>query len=372
MKINIDLENCKIENKEFADISAKFEQIRDKVFTQDGKTDNLWIELPEESTKQINTIKDKATWIRKHCDVLLVIGVGGSYLGAHAGLEFLTDSVNFPVEFLGTSFDEVPITRFLKKYKGKRVAVNVISKSGTTMEITSAFESIKKAINPHAVIFTGNNPSGNSDFLIPDGVGGRYSVLSAVGLLPFAVAGIDIEQVLHGAKEARDSCDVDAFKYAVARYLLHTKHRRNIEVLTTFRQDVCGLLSWHQQLFCESEGKKGKGLFVSPMFFSRDLHSMGQHLQQGKPVFLETIIKTDDMNVLNFAAFKGTVKAHSDAGVPVIVIETEAHDAATLGYLFYFFEVSCAMSAYLLNVNPFDQPGVEEYKRNMKELLEGK
>ena len=366
--VSVDLTNCKGVAQDA--LHKKFAEVNEKIMTPCG--DNAWLNLPDTMGTDIEKIIKRAEWIRKHSDVMLVIGVGGSYLGAYAGLNFLADKVDFAIEFLGTSFDEAPINRFIKKYKGKRVVINVISKSGTTLEITSALETVIRAIRPVAVIKTSGD---KDDFAVPKGVGGRYSVLSAVGLLPFAVAGLDVKAILNGGKIAKTSCAEEAYKYAVTRYLLHTKHKKDIEVITTFQNDIRAMLEWHQQLFCESEGKQGKGVFVAPMFFSQDLHSMGQHLQQGKPTFFETFVTNEsDLkgNKLNNAAFGGTVKAHSDAGVPCILINLGKCDEETLGYLFYFFQIACVMSAHFLNVNPFDQPGVEEYKRNMRTLLEGK
>jgi len=390
--ISIDLKHSKVSPKEldcpalWKKVAATHKIIRD----QSGATENAWVELPNSVTAdELKRINDTAEWIRKNSDVLLVIGVGGSYLGARAGLQLLAGWNSFPVEFLGTSFDPIPVLAFLEKYKNKRVCVNVISKSGTTMEITAVFDIIKSQmkIPKSHLIFTTDARKGSlrematkdgiTSFVVPDRVGGRYSSLSAVGLLPFAVAGLDINAIMLGAKQAYSDLNNEtnaAYKYACTRYILNTKYKKDVEVLASFYEKMEAIGWWWQQLFGESEGKNGSGLFVSSMIFSRDLHSMGQYLQEGKPLLFETVINVkkppnDLLRDLNNAAFLGTVKAHSDAGVPVVILNMEEINSTNFGYLIYFFETACAMSAYLIGVNPFDQPGVEAYKKNMKEIL---
>lgn len=415
MKIKTDLQHALKEADFSPELRRKVEDAHKKLRSSDT-ADNKWLELPRTvSVPEMKAIKEHSEWIRKNCDVLLVLGVGGSFAGADAALRLLASPSSFPVEFLGVSFDATPIVNFFEKYKGKRVCVNVISKSGTTLEITAAFNVVEahlRSVHPkqddfkkHVIFTTSSNKGylfdyakecGVTTYTIPDGVGGRYSFLCAVGLLPASVAGIDIDKIMLGASLAyRDlsspALDTnEAYRYAAARYLLHTKARKEVEVLAAFYEGIEGLGRWWQQLFGESEGKEGKGLFVSPMVFSRDLHSMGQYIQQGRTLLFETLINVrqpladvkfkankapalhvpaDSMMKLNDAAFKGTLKAHSDAGVPVIVLDVERLDAEGFGYMIYFFEVACAVSAYLLGVNPFDQPGVEFYKKEMRELL---
>jgi glucose-6-phosphate isomerase len=325
----------------------------------------------------------------------------------------LANHNNFPVEFLGLSFDAQPIINFLDKYKDARIAVNVISKSGTTLEISTAFNVLEQHLRKKyptdeefysRLIFTTDSEKGYlrplaiehnvPSFVIPNGVGGRYSVLSAVGLLPFAVSGLDIDAMLQGAKHAYNDCaseNNEAYTYAKVRYLLHNTYRKDVEVVASFQECMHGFTAWFQQLFGESEGKDGKGLFVSPMIFTRDLHSMGQYIQQGKPLLFETFLNfldpnanltlaastlraaqtpADNINLLNEAAIQGTIKAHADVGIDVVTLDIDRLDAEHFGYMTYFFEIACAMSAYLLGVNPFDQPGVEFYKANMRDLLQ--
>lgn len=416
MKVTVDLSKTKLAPT--PNLFKKIAAAHELIHKHDGTIENAWVNLPKSISKQeIQNLNETAQWIQKNTDALIVIGIGGSYLGAFAGLQLLQTS--FPVEFVGTSFDPNHIAEILNKYNKKCIAVNVISKSGTTLEIVAAFNIIeqflkakyKKNWNKY-LFFTTDSEKGYlrplakkeniKSFVIPNGVGGRYSVLSPVGLLPFAVAGLSIDEIMKGAKTASDELTVlneksnkiadlnPAYQYALARYLIHNKTGKQIEVVAGFQENIQGLLAWHQQLFGESEGKNGKGLFVSPMIFTRDLHSMGQFIQQGNPILFETFINIENpaldlkfaqtnepatqtpvpsMNQINHAAFHGTLAAHTETGIPVIVLNVEKLDAANLGYLFYFFEISCAMSAYLLEVNPFDQPGVESYKKHMRSLL---
>jgi len=401
--IKTDLTNLKNVSFKDKDLHKRILAAHTKIRCVDVKHETVWVDLPKIiNAAEIKEINKTAAWIRDNYDVLLVIGIGGSYLGARAGLEFLSSTVNFPVKFLGLSFDPLPIIRFLETHRNKRVCVNIISKSGTTLETIATYNIVQDYCK-HVIITTADysplgkfaDTHGITFFNIPAGVGGRYSCLSAVGLLPLAVAGIDIQQIMEGATIAyyelasNNLEENDAYRYAAARYLLHTKTRKDVEVLASFYEGLQGIGEWHQQLFCESEGKDGKGLLVQPMIFTRDLHSMGQYIQQGKPILFETFINvanpvTDikfkpnaqgfnvaakSMEQLNTAAFAGTVRAHTDAGVPVIILNLERGDARGFGYLIYFFQIACAMSAYLLGVNPFDQPGVEFYKKNMRDLL---
>jgi len=370
--LKVDLQHAKLKE------GTVSEEIHDKVWTPDEW--NAWLELP--NVMDTNEIKKTAKEVRGKCDVLAVIGIGGSYLGALAGLQMLGG--DFPIEFLGTSFDPTPVHRFLEKYKGKRIAINVISKSGNTLEISSVFEILKSYASEIIITTDANkgyfrdmvNREGYKAFIVPDGVGGRYSVLSAVGLLPLAVAGINIDKILDGAQKAYKDLqkkDNEAYKYAIARNDLHKC--KSVEVLASFYEGFDAFGRWWQQLFGESEGKESKGIFPVFMVYSRELHSMGQYIQEGSPIFFETMINivnppTDlnGLNRLNDAAFKGTLKAHA-ANAPVVVLHLDKLDEASFGYLVFFMKVACATSAYILGVNPFDQPGVELYKKEMREIL---
>ena len=407
--IKTDLTNAQVN---LADIElGKIKEAHAKIRTNKVEDSNVWVELPNLVTdSEIAEIQKMAKYIRENCDVMFVIGVGGSYAGAYAGMQWLCSNGEcggkcFPVEYLGISFDPATLKNILEKYKGKRICVNIVSKSGTTLEIISAFNAVAPYAT-HVVATTSADKGfvkeyatsrGVMSFKILDGVGGRYSALGAVGYLPLAVDGVDIKKMHEGARQAYKDLAVsdlqknEAYKYAAARWLLHKRTGKNVEVLASFFDGLEGLGRWWQQLFGESEGKEGKGLFPVNLVYSRDLHSMGQYVQQGNPIYFETLIDIEKPSVdfaldvkqsedmlrvpvasmaeLNRAAFVGTVKAHTDAGVPVVLVKADRLDAAGMGYMFYFFEIACAMSAFLLGVNPFDQPGVEFYKKNMREEL---
>ena len=428
--ITIDLTKTKITDKDIKSLDTKIAEAHKRLRLVDGTIENGWVNLPSVMTAsdELKRMTEKATWVRANSDVMAVIGIGGSYAGAAAGLEMVGS--DFPIEFLGTSFDPRPITAFIKKWRDKRICVNVISKSGTTLEIMAAFNIIDKLMREKysddeykkRVIITTDTKKGYlrefadkynlETFAVPDFVGGRFSALSAVGLFPLAVGGMDINAVLYGATMAAADCggatatnncaktctkpeatnpniNCEAYKYAAARFILYNSGK-STEVITSFHDGTNALLQWWQQLFGESEGKQGRGLYPAPLIYSRDLHSMGQYIQQGTPLLFETIINYEETNddikfnpttdnatrvpaksftELNQAVLLGTTKAHANAGVPVITINLKKPDAAGFGYIIYFFETACAMSAYLLDVNPFDQPGVEDYKREMRNLL---
>ena len=390
--------------------SNRIKEAHARIRTNKIEDSNVWVELPNLVTDaEIIEIQKIAKQIRESCDVMFMIGVGGSYAGAYAAMQWLCSNGEcggkcFPVEYLGISFDPATLKNILEKYKGKRICVNVVSKSGTTLEIISAFNAVAPYVSM-VVSTTGDKgflreyttSRGVTSFKILDGVGGRYSALGAVGYLPLAVDGVDIVAMHKGVRQAYKDlaiCDLkknEAYKYAAARWLLHKRVGKSVEVLASFFDGLEGLGRWWQQLFGESEGKGGQGLFPVNLVYSRDLHSMGQYIQQGNPIYFETLIdvikpsldftmdtkQTEDMlrvpvssmAALNRAAFEGTVKAHVDAGVPVVLLKADKLDAAGFGYMFYFFEIACSMSAFLLGVNPFDQPGVEFYKKNMREEL---
>jgi len=391
--ITVDLKNAG-PTAQKGDANARLLDIHKRIFNVDGTIENAWVDLPTKITADLKTIISTAKTIRENCDVMAVIGIGGSYLGAMAGIKMLKTPAGIPIEFLGTSFDPTPLNNFIKKYHDKRVAINVVSKSGTTLEISTAFEILQKNFPKASLYITTDatkgvlrdfaTKNGILSFVVPNGVGGRYSVLSAVGLLPFAVAGVDIEKVIKGATEMRNTIikqgtKAEAYKYALARYSMYTEQKKSVEVLVSFYDNLSGIGYWWQQLFGESEGKDGKGLFPATMLFSRDLHSMGQFLQQGSPVMFETAInvvnppediklKVGSINEINRACMQGTIKAHASS-FPVIILNIDKIDAENFGALVYFFEIACASSAYLIGVNPFDQNGVETYKSNMKAIL---
>ncbi len=383
-----------------------------------------WVDLPENYDKEeFARIKVAADKIKKNSEVLVVIGIGGSYLGARAAIEFCK-SQNYnllckdtpQIFFAGNTISSTTLNEVMDLVKGRDFSVNVISKSGTTTEPAIAFRVFRELVvekygeegaKDHIFVTTDKargtlkalaDEVGYETFVVPDDVGGRYSVLTAVGLLPIAVAGIDIDALMKGAQDARAAFmnpsvdENDCYKYAAIRNVLARKGK-TVEMMVSYEPSYTMMNEWFKQLYGESEGKNGKGLFPASAIFSTDLHSLGQYIQDGQRLLFETvvtfkkpnreyIIKEDAANVdgLNFLAgkgvsfvnrkaFEGTVLAHNDGGVPNIVLEAETMDEYELGYMIYFFEKACAISGYILGVNPFDQPGVESYKKNMFALL---
>ena len=383
-----------------------------------------WVDLPENYDKEeFARIKLAAQKIRSDSEVLVVIGIGGSYLGARAAIEFCK-SQNYnlvckdtpQIFFSGNSISSAALNEILSICKEKDFSVNVISKSGTTTEPAISFRIFRellekkygKAEAAKRIYVTTDKAKGTlkalSDeegyetFVVPDDVGGRYSVLTAVGLLPIAAAGIDIDAMMQGANDARkaytdpDMEKNDCYKYAAIRNILYRKGKA-VEMMVAYEPDYTMMNEWFKQLFGESEGKDGKGLYPSSAVFSTDLHSMGQFIQQGSRVMFETAVVFDEpktevviekdetnadglnflagktMSYVNRKAFEGTVLAHVDGGVPNVVLELSKMDEYHFGYLVYFLEKACAISGYTLGVNPFNQPGVESYKSNMFALL---
>ena len=380
-----------------------------------------WVDWPVNYDKEeLQRIKKDAQYVRDHFDILVVCGIGGSYLGARAALEALNglkSDDKLEVIFMGQTFSPNYVAQVLKYLEGKKFAINVISKSGTTTETSISFRLLKELLEKQvgkekarkAIYATTDkekgalktlcNQEGYATYVLPGNIGGRYSVLTAVGLFPLAAAGIDVEAMLLGAKEAREAYDsVDlknnlCYRYAVTRdYML--RHGKPVEMYVTYEPQMSQISEWLKQLFGESEGKEKKGLFPASATFSTDLHSLGQFIQDGTPLLFETILNVvepqddikiphdeEDLDGLNYLegknlafvnqkAFEGTLKAHVEDGhVPCNVIYIDKLDAKTLGHLFYFFMRACAMSAYLLDINPFNQPGVEIYKKNMFHLL---
>ncbi len=383
-----------------------------------------WLHLPTDYDKEeFARIKAAAEKIKKNTDVFVVIGIGGSYLGARAAIEFLK-SPNYnalakdvpQVYFTGNSISSNALSELIEICEGKDVSINMISKSGTTTEPAIAFRVFRELLEKkygkegarERIFCTTDKARGTlkelatkegyETFVVPDDVGGRFSVLTAVGLLPIAVAGADIDALMAGAAKAEsdfDNSDLmtnDCYKYAALRNILYRKGK-STEILVSYEPAFALMNEWFKQLYGESEGKDNKGLFPASVIFSTDLHSMGQYIQDGRRNLFETVVLfdkckreitlgTDPENVdgLNFLsgktmdfvnkkAFEGTVLAHTDGGVPNIVLNVEEMTETELGYLIYFFEKACAISGYLLGVNPFDQPGVESYKKNMFALL---
>lgn len=383
-----------------------------------------WLDLPQNYDKEeFERIKIAAKKIQKDCDAFIVIGIGGSYLGTKAIIEFLS-AINYneakentpSIYYAGCNISAAYLNELLSICEHKNVCINVISKSGTTTEPAVAFrilkaflekkygvEEAKKRIyvttdKERGTLKSFATQQGYETFVIPDDVGGRFSVLTAVGLLPVAVAGVDIDSLMQGANDARvaySSPDLnknDAYKYAAIRNILYRKGK-HLEILVGYEPFTATLQEWWKQLYGESEGKDGKGIFPSSLIFSTDLHSLGQYIQQGKKMLFETVLSVQDtkstftipydeenidglnflagrdINELKKTAMKATQLAHIDGDVPNIHIEIAERNAYCLGYLIYFFELACAISGYLLGVNPFDQPGVEEYKNNMFAML---
>ena len=381
-----------------------------------------WLDLPVNYDKEeFARIKEAAKKIREDSDVLLVAGIGGSYLGARAVVEAVKGLYHNDTEdglkiyFCGNTISPTYLNDIIKVTRGKRFSINVISKSGTTTETALAFRVLRKlledSVGPEEankrIYATTDRAKGTlkqladaqgwPTFVVPDDVGGRYSVLPAGGLLPIACAGIDIDALMKGAADAREaysvcSKDNDAYRYAMTRNILYRKGKV-VETLAAFEPDFTMMNEWYKQLFGESEGKDQKGLMPTSCIFSTDLHSMGQFLQDGSRTMFETYVDIkntredfyieplegnfdglnfladQNMSVVNRKAMEGTILAHNDGGVPIGVIEVDSLDAYNVGYLIYFFWKACAVSGYLLSVNPFDQPGVESYKKNMFALL---
>ena len=386
-----------------------------------------WVNLPEEYDKEeFSRIKKAAEKIRSNSDVLIVIGIGGSYLGARAAIEMLQHSFYNALSkeqrktpqifFAGNNISSTYMCDLLEAIEGKDISVNVISKSGTTTEPAIAFRIFKELLEKkygkegakerifattdakRGALKTLADAEGYETFVISDDVGGRYSVLTAVGLLPIAAAGIDIDAMMQGAKDAMTEynnpnlAENECYQYAVVRNALYRKGK-NVEMMVNYEPGLHYFGEWWKQLFGESEGKDGKGIFPAAADFSSDLHSMGQYIQEGMRMLFETALLVenprknleikateDNLGGLNFLAGKtidfvnskaaaGTLLAHTDGNVPNLLLKISALDAYNFGALVYFFEKACGMSGYLLGVNPFDQPGVEAYKKNMFALL---
>ncbi len=408
-------------------LSDEIKAAHEKLLAGNGEGSDFlgWIDLPKNYDKEeFARIKLAAEKIKKSCDVFIVIGIGGSYLGSRAVIEFLKSPMynnlkkDTPdIYFSGCNISPGALNELLEICEGRDVCINVISKSGTTTEPAIAFRVFRALLEKkygkdgakdrifvttdkaRGTLKAFADEAGYETFVVPDNVGGRFSVLTAVGLLPIAVSGIDIDALMKGAADASDeykkSADIeknDCMKYVAYRNVMYRQGKAN-EVLVSYEPYATMLNEWWKQLYGESEGKDGKGLFPTSVIFSTDLHSLGQFIQDGKRNMFETVLSVkaldsefkvphDEANIdgLNFlsgveldeinkTAMKGTILAHIDGGTPNMLIELEDRSAYSLGYLIYFFEFACGVSGYVLGVNPFNQPGVEAYKKNMFALL---
>lgn len=429
MTIKVDYSNAFIKKEEVDNILELVGLSHDLVHGKKGPGKDYlgWLELPKEVDKEeLERLSTVAKRIQESSDALIVIGIGGSYLGARACIEALNHSFYNELSeekrktpriyYVGQNISTTYILDLFDAIEGLDISLNVISKSGTTTEPAIAFRLFKEYLEDkygkeearkRIVVTTDKEKGalkelarieGYESFVIPDDVGGRYSVLTPVGLLPIAVAGIDIYKLLEGAASGQEEYAIrnikenPAYQYAAIRNILYKKGKA-IEILVNYEPALTYLAEWWKQLYGESEGKDGKGIYPASVNFTTDLHSMGQYIQDGRRNLFETTINIgrshgeiiikeseDDLDGLNYLAgksldevnkkaFEGTLKAHVSGNVPNIIIEVPELNEYYLGKLFYFFEKACAISGYLLGVNPFDQPGVEEYKRNMFQLL---
>ncbi|NLC87964.1 MAG: glucose-6-phosphate isomerase [Clostridiaceae bacterium] len=427
--IKLEFKYTGLDNKEIIKYTEKVGKIHQELHENKNKKGEFlgWMDLPTDcDKKEIDKIKKSAKKIAKDSEILLVIGIGGSYLGARAVIESLTHTFyNYlPKEqrktpqilYAGNNISGQYLNDLVELIGDRDLSISVISKSGTTTEPAIAFRFFREFMeNKYGIkearkriyvttdkrkgaLKTLADKEGYTTFVIPDNVGGRYSVLTPVGLLPIATAGIDIDKILDGAKFAQEKYSDDnlkyndCYKYAVTRNILY-KDEKNIELLVTYEPKMHYMIEWWKQLFGESEGKEGKGIYPSGAEFTTDLHSLGQYIQEGRKNLFETVINIekqesnikinldeDDLDGINYIsgktmeyvnkrAMQGTIDAHVEGDVPNIVINIEKLDEETIGHLIYFFELSCAISGKILEINPFDQPGVEKYKTNMFKLL---
>lgn len=428
-KITLDYSKTGIQDYEIGNIKWQAEGAHKIIHEKSGAGKDFlgWVDLPVNYDKdEFVRIQKAAERIQNNTDVLIVVGIGGSYLGAKAALDALTHTFynsltkeqrkTPEIYFVGNNISGTYMNHLLEVCEGKDVSVNVISKSGTTTEPAIAFRVFKGLLeekygkdgakerifattdSSKGALLTLAKEEGYETFVIADDIGGRFSVLTAVGLLPIAVAGIDIEQMMKGAADGREEyastnvTENPAYLYAVLRNILKSKGKET-EIMVNYEPELQYFSEWWKQLFGESEGKDQRGIFPASVNFSTDLHSMGQYIQDGRRNLFETILNVEkprldfvlgkaenDLDGLNYLAgktmdfvnkkaFEGTLLAHVDGGVPNIIINIPTLDAYNFGKLIYFFEKACAISGYMLGINPFDQPGVEEYKKNMFALL---
>ena len=426
LKLNENYLKGFIRDEEYEQIQPMVNMAHELVTKKSGAGSDFlgWQTLPfDYDKKEFEEIKKSAEKIRKSCDVLVVIGIGGSYLGARAVIEFIRSSYynnlkkDTPdVYFAGCNLSADAMNEILSVCEGRDVCINVISKSGTTTEPAVAFRVFRELLEKkygaegarERIFVTTDKARGTlkafadergyQTFVVPDDVGGRFSVLTAVGLLPIAVAGIDIDMLMRGAADAAEAfkdpclCKNDCYKYAAIRNILYRKGKTT-EILVGYEPSSQLFNEWWKQLYGESEGKNQRGIYPSSVIFSTDLHSLGQYIQDGIRNLFETVLNIEtvesslaiphdeanidglnflsgkDLDEVNKTAMQGTLLAHVDGGVPNIVLNLKDKKEHSVGYLIYFFELACAISGYLLGVNPFDQPGVEAYKKNMFALL---
>ncbi|MCT4604789.1 MAG: glucose-6-phosphate isomerase [Marinisporobacter sp.] len=422
--IRFDYSNASIKEHEIAYLKEQVDKAHKMLHEKTGAGNDFlgWVDYPiNYDQEEFEKIKKAAVKVREDSQVLIVIGIGGSYLGARATIEALSHSFynmmdGVKILFAGNNISGAYLKQLLEVIDGKDVSINVISKSGTTTEPAIAFRVLKKYMEEKygkdaakerifattdkakGALRTLAEKEGYETFVIPDDVGGRFSVLTPVGLLPIAVAGIDIDKMMDGARNAREiymEKDLEknmCYQYAAVRSALYQKGK-SIEVLVNYEPSLHYIAEWWKQLYGESEGKDGKGIFPAAVDFSTDLHSMGQYLQDGRRHLFETVLNVEKpqmditieedennldglnylsgktMDFVNKKAFEGTLLAHIDGSVPNLIVNVPKMDAYYFGNLIYFFEKACGISGYLLGVNPFDQPGVESYKKNMFALL---
>lgn len=429
LEIKLNLEESGVTPKLLGEYKEKVENIHKDLHRRAADENDFvgWLDLPTNYDKdEFRRIKEAAKRINNDSDILLVIGIGGSYLGARAVIDLFTSSFDSMISkerkhpyilYAGNNLSPNYINELIEAIGDKDFSINVISKSGTTTEPAIAFRIFREMIESKygveearsriyvttdkkkGALKTLADREGYEQFVIPDNVGGRYSVLTAVGLLPIAVAGIDIDKLMEGARTAElryGDSDIkynECYQYAVARNILY-KLNKNTEILANYEPKMHYFTEWWKQLYGESEGKENKGILPVGVDFTTDLHSMGQYIQQGRRNLFETVLRIEkpkanininaddenldglnyladkDLDFVNKKAMEGTIKAHVSGDVPNIVISVEKIDEEAIGHLIYFFEKACAMSGMILGVNPFNQPGVEEYKKNMFKLLE--
>ncbi len=421
MDIQLDRTHLKgfVEEKEYEELLPAIQKAHDDLENKTGAGAEFtgWIDLPKRTEDSfLDELMQLGEEVREHSDCLLSIGIGGSYVGIHATLDFLIGEQKLPVYYAGHNLSSGYLSHLLEKLKDKKITVVVISKSGTTTEPALAFSVVKKFMKEKyskeelkkriicitdakkGALKTIADREGYRTYAINDDVGGRFSVLTPAGLVPLAIAGIDIKALVGGARKAQECCskmDLEtniAYQYAAARFILQEKGK-DIEVLSTFYQRLTLVEEWWKQLFGESEGKDGKGIFPTSLNFTMDLHSMGQLIQEGQRNMFETFVVVEDsgqkmiipedpddvdnfncvagkdLDYVNKKAYLATAMAHYEGGVPNMTILLSKVDANCLGQLYYFFEKAVAIKGYLLGVNPFNQPGVEAYKNKMFELL---
>ncbi|MGN1422699.1 MAG: glucose-6-phosphate isomerase [Oscillospiraceae bacterium] len=428
MSIRLDDKYLKsfVKDHELAAIAPAVKAAHDTLAAKNGPGSDFlgWADLPVDYDKEeFARIKAAAAKIKSDSEVLIVIGIGGSYLGARAAIEALKSTLYNSLKkdtpeiyFVGNSISPTYLNEVISLVEGRDFSVNIISKSGTTTEPALAFRVFRDLLverygeegakgriyattdKARGTLKELSDKKGYETFVIPDDVGGRFSVLTAVGLLPIACAGCDIDALMKGAADARSEyadCDLEknaCYKYAALRNILYRKGK-SVEMLVSYENSFAMMAEWFKQLFGESEGKDNKGLYPSSAVFSTDLHSLGQFIQDGSRIMFETVVQFEkpqkefflkddpdnidglnflsgqNMSIVNRKAFEGTVIAHTEGGVPNIVLEIPEMNEYELGYIIYFFEKACAISGYMLGVNPFDQPGVESYKKNMFALL---